>query len=271
MQAGGGDSWRRTDWEAVIFRRPGSHNTQAGVYVPKGDVVIFTSFSDIKTIFTPAILFLSITHGAVDDTTIVVENKTRKLIDVFVSKWSPVLGSDSWYMLRPGAKLSWIRSFWEIVVFRDPNDYGKRIGIHVPNGTHVVFDGFNASWNSVETVKAPSAACPPTEPDPLLTLKPPPAYSPAKPQRPIVVENRSSGSIGVFVSNYTIGGESYTWAILGPGESITRLRTSWEFVAFKDPNADDTRAGIYVPSEAQVIFRNFADIEMKMGEKVEVS
>ncbi|KAI9068358.1 hypothetical protein FKP32DRAFT_1561945 [Trametes sanguinea] len=69
---------------------------------------------------------------------IIVINNSGTTVSVFVSKYSNDGGSDTWYVLEPGARDSWSRAGWEVVAFKNAKDT-NRAGVYVPDDSTVTF------------------------------------------------------------------------------------------------------------------------------------
>jgi hypothetical protein len=73
---------------------------------------------------------------------IIVVNNSTSAINCFVSKYSNSKGDDSWFSIPPtGGRLSWTRSGWELVAFKNSNDT-QRGGIYIPASAIVTFRSF---------------------------------------------------------------------------------------------------------------------------------
>ncbi|KAI0666530.1 hypothetical protein C8Q78DRAFT_983646 [Trametes maxima] len=75
----------------------------------------------------------------------------------------------------------------------------------------------------------------------------------------IIVVNKSSAPISVFVSKYSNSKGDDAWFTLGPGASDTWGRSGWELVAFKNHD-DSDRAGVYVHANHAVTFNSLHSI-----------
>ncbi|KAI0644561.1 hypothetical protein C8Q79DRAFT_780337 [Trametes meyenii] len=75
----------------------------------------------------------------------------------------------------------------------------------------------------------------------------------------IIVVNKSSAPISVFVSKYSNSKGDDSWFTLGPGASDTWGRSGWELVAFKNHD-DSDRAGVYVHANHAVTFNSLHSI-----------
>ncbi|KAI0670321.1 hypothetical protein C8Q78DRAFT_1079298 [Trametes maxima] len=75
----------------------------------------------------------------------------------------------------------------------------------------------------------------------------------------IIVSNKSSSSITLFVSKFSNPTGSDRWYTLAPGRSDSWDRSGWELVAFKNSN-DTHRAGVYIHTNQEVAFFNMDHI-----------
>ncbi|KAF9071292.1 hypothetical protein BDP27DRAFT_1322276 [Rhodocollybia butyracea] len=82
------------------------------------------------------------------------------------------------------------------------------------------------------------------------------------------VENRSSKTVDVFVSNYNSGG-SDEWFTLNAGQSDdwSRNTEGWELVAFRlgpkqTPTSNETRAGVYAKLGSTVAFYDLTNVQI---------
>lgn len=73
-----------------------------------------------------------------------VENKSGKTVEVFVSRYSNTNGSQAWVTLKHGETDTRPRYYYELVVFREPGVDAKREGVYVAHDSHIVFNGFGA-------------------------------------------------------------------------------------------------------------------------------
>jgi len=72
---------------------------------------------------------------------IIVHNKSKQDIHVFVSKYSNSNGSDEWFVVKAGASDSWSRNNWEVVAFKN-NDDTERAGVYVQTNVKITFGSF---------------------------------------------------------------------------------------------------------------------------------
>ncbi|KAI0763091.1 hypothetical protein BD413DRAFT_215211 [Trametes elegans] len=77
----------------------------------------------------------------------------------------------------------------------------------------------------------------------------------------IIVINKHSEPIQVFVSKYSDENGSDAWCTLAPLQRDVWNRSGWELVAFK-VNDDNQRAGIYVQTNTAIIFHNLHTISV---------
>ncbi|KAI0674547.1 hypothetical protein C8Q78DRAFT_1015462 [Trametes maxima] len=77
----------------------------------------------------------------------------------------------------------------------------------------------------------------------------------------IIVSNKSSSPITVFVSKYTNPRGSDRWYTLAAGAHDSWERNGWELVAFKNSN-DSHRTGVYVYTNQAVIFHSMHHVEV---------
>ncbi|KAI0642683.1 hypothetical protein C8Q79DRAFT_1013353 [Trametes meyenii] len=176
---------------------------------------------------------------------IIIINKSPSAVSAFVSKYSNSNGDDSWFNLAQGARDSWNRAGWELVAFKNANDT-KRAGVYVPSNAVVTFNGFDNI--TVESLNVHSSRKYPEK-----------RYRIA--MSSIIVINKSSSAVSVFVSKYSNSSGDDSWFTVAAGGRDSWGRKGWELVAFK--NASDTdRAGVYVPANSVVTFNDLAHISV---------
>jgi hypothetical protein len=78
----------------------------------------------------------------------------------------------------------------------------------------------------------------------------------------IIVENKSSAPIQVFVSKYSNSDGNDKWFELQPGAKDSWNRSNWELVAFKI-GSSGPRAGVYVDDGAIVSFHDLRNISVQ--------
>ncbi|KAI0666556.1 hypothetical protein C8Q78DRAFT_984005 [Trametes maxima] len=75
----------------------------------------------------------------------------------------------------------------------------------------------------------------------------------------IIVANKSSVPIRVFVSKYTNSKGHDDWYTLAPGTSDSWERSGWELVAFKNDD-DSDRSGVYVHANHSVTYHSLHNL-----------